>query len=267
MARPPRISIPVYPHHIIQRGNNRQPIFFAEGDYHYFLDCLQRAKMKYSCRIYAYVLMTNHVHLIIEPPHAESLGQLMQSVGRRYVRYINQTYRRSGTLWEGRFKSAVVSRDEHLMQCGRYIEMNPVRAGLVKGPSEYRWSSYRLRALGIPDHLLDLDPWYTGLAEGAGERQKIYREWVSSSIPNEEWDRIRKATQRGRVIGGDIFRKRVEAILGRHLQGELRGRPRKKGMTKQKIYSDPNFLMNYFDELPIEQILGEKAKHAKRQQR
>jgi REP-associated tyrosine transposase len=264
MARAPRISIPVFPHHIIQRGNNRQTIFFADDDYHYFLDCLQLAKMKYACRIYAYVLMTNHVHLLVEPAHGENLSRLMQSVGRRYVRYINIKYRRSGTLWEGRFKSAVVSRDEHLMQCSRYIEMNPVRAGLVSQPAEYRWSSYRFRALGIADQLLDPDPWYRALAEEVVEQQRIYREWVASRIPNEEWYRIRNATQKGRVIGGDAFRKEVEEILGRHLQGKLRGRPRKKQPTIQKIYSDPNFLMNYFEELPMDQILGKKGNREKR---
>lgn len=158
MARAPRITIPAYPHRIIQRGNNRAATFFADADYRFFLDCLRQAKIKCQCRIYAYVLMTNHFHLLVEPAEVGDLGRFMQSVGRRYVRYVNRTYGRSGTLWEGRFKSAATSRDEYLIACSRYIELNPVRAGLVTHPKDYRWSSYQHRALGISDRLLDEDP-------------------------------------------------------------------------------------------------------------
>src|SRR5205807_1955860 len=113
MARPPRLSLPSYPHHVIQRGNNRQPIFLDEKDYEVFLDCLREAKRKFDARLYAYVLMTNHVHLLMEPEREGDLGRFMQSVGRRYVRYFNDAHFRTGTLWEGRFKSALVSRDEY----------------------------------------------------------------------------------------------------------------------------------------------------------
>ena len=143
MARRPRVAVPAYPHHIIQRGNNRQAIFFTEDDYHFYVAALQQAKSTCQCRLYAYVLMTNHVHLLVEPAQAEALGRFMQSVGRRYVRYINDTYQRSGTLWEGRYKSAVISRDEYLMMCSRYIELNPVRAGISRTAAEWGWSSYR----------------------------------------------------------------------------------------------------------------------------
>lgn len=227
MARQPRITIPTFPHHIIQRGNNRQAIFFAEEDYRFFLDCLRQAKLKCACRIYSYVLMTNHFHLLVEPAEIGDLGRFMQSVGRRYVRYINQTYRRSGTLWEGRFKSAAVSCDDYLMICSRYIELNPVRAGLVNYPSEYVWSSYQYRALGKFDRLLDEDPWYVGLGMNAEERRSLYREWVASSTQKGEWEEIRRATQRGRLIGRDAFKKQIEATVGRRLTGESRGRPRK----------------------------------------
>jgi putative transposase len=143
------MAVSAYPHHIIQRGNNRQAIFFTEDDYCCYAAALQQAKSTFQCRLYAYVLMTNHVHLLVEPVQAGDLGRFMQSVGRRYVRYINDAYQRSGTLWEGRYKSAVISRDEYLMMCSRYIELNPVRAGMVQHPEEYRWSSYRGRALGV----------------------------------------------------------------------------------------------------------------------
>jgi len=231
MARSPRITIPAYPHHIIQRGNNRSATFFADEDYRYFLECLRQAKVKCHCRIYAYVLMTNHFHLLVEPAEIGDLGRFMQSVGRRYVRYVNETYRRTGTLWEGRFKSATVGRDEYLIACSRYIELNPVRAGMVAHPKDYRWSSYQRRALGILDRLLDEDPWYEGLGTTANERQEKYRAWIDSQIDESEWNDIRQATQRGRLIGRESFQKQVEAMTGRHLVGEARGRPKKVDRT------------------------------------
>jgi len=151
----------------------------------------------------------------------------MQSVGRRYVRHVNETYQRSGTLWEGRYKSAIVGRDEYLLMCSRYIEFNPVRAGIVRYPAEYRWSSYRCRALGEPDGLLDDDPWYQGLGGNARERQQAYQEWMANSIPENEWAQIRDATQKGRVFGRADFQPEIEAMLGRRVVGK-RGRPRKE---------------------------------------
>ena len=227
MARSPRITIPAYPHHIIQRGNNRQATFFADEDYRFFLECLRQAKSKCRCRIYAYVLMTNHFHLLVEPTEIGDLGRFMQSVGRRYVRYINANYRRSGTLWEGRFKSAAVSRDEYLIMCSRYIELNPVRAGMVAHPRDYCWSSYRYRALGLTDTLLVDDPWYAGLGTTAEERREKYREWIESEVHEGEWEEIRQSTQRGRLIGREAFQRQVEALTGRRLVGEARGRPKK----------------------------------------
>lgn len=227
MARFPRITLPAYPHHIIQRGNNRSVIFFADDDYRFFLECLRQAKAKCRCKIYAYVLMTNHFHLLVEPAKVGDLGRFMQSVGRRYVRYVNETYRRSGTLWEGRFKSAAVSCDEYLIACSRYIELNPLRAGIVAHPEDYRWSSYPRRALGLSDRLLDEDPWYEGLGRTAKERQEKYRAWIDAQVNQAEWNEIRQATQRGRLIGREAFQKQVEAITGRRLAGEARGRPRK----------------------------------------
>ncbi|GIX47454.1 MAG: transposase [Candidatus Tectimicrobiota bacterium] len=227
MARQPRLVLPGYPHHVIQRGNNRQRIFFTEADYSFYLACLQQAKLACQCRIYAYVLMTNHVHLIVEPPQAEALGRFMQSVGRRYVRYINATYQRSGTLWEGRFKSAVISRDAYLLRCGRYIELNPVRAGLVTHPAEYRWSSYRCRALGVPDAVVDEDPWYAGLGADAEARCRAYRAWMEESWQAEEWEQIRQATRQGRAIGSEQFQEALAQLRGRRLVRPRRGRPPK----------------------------------------
>jgi len=227
MARRPRLAVPALPHHIIQRGNNRQPIFFSDSDYRFFLACLAKAKERSCCRLYAYVLMTNHVHLVLAPTQGEQLSLFMQSVGRRYVRYVNETYHRTGTLWEGRFKSAVVSDDTYLLACGRYIELNPVRAALADRPEAYPWSSYHARALGVSNPFLDEDPAYLGLGETAAQRQGVYRAWVAAAVPPHEWPAIRSATQKGLMIGPLGFQQEMEVVAGRRLVGELRGRPRK----------------------------------------
>jgi putative transposase len=229
MARLPRLSLPSYPHHVIQRGNNRQPIFFAPKDYEVFLDCRREAKRKCQARLYAYVLMTNHVHLLVEPAQEGDLGRFMQSVGRRYVRYINHCHVRTGTLWEGRFKSALVDQDEYLIMCSRYIELNPIRAGMVHHLCEYRWSSYHGRALGQPDPLLDEDPWYVTLGDSPQLRAAAYANWLETSVSDHEWERIRTATQQGRVVGSDAFQEEIGAQAGRRLNGETRGRPKGRG--------------------------------------
>ena len=175
-------------------------------------------------------------HLLVEPAEVGDLVRFMQSVGRRYVRYINQAYRRTGTLWEGRFKSTAVSCDEYLIACSRYIELNPVRAGLVVHPKDYRWSSYRHRALGLPDRLLDEDVWYAGLGADEKERQERYQRWIDAQIDEREWEEIRQATQRGRLFGREAFHRQVEAITGRRLVGEARGRRKKTGVaTIEKV--------------------------------
>lgn len=130
------------------------------------------------------------------------------------MRYFNDIHRRTGTLWEGRFKSAVVNRDEYLIRCSRYIELNPVRAGMVDHPRDYRWSSYHRRALGHADDLVDEDPWYSGLARTALERAQVYREWMEASIKDGEWDQIRKATQQGGVVGDEAFQEEIGHTVG-----------------------------------------------------
>jgi len=236
MPRLPRPIADGLLYHALNRGNNRAAVFGCADDYATFLQALAKTKKRYPFALYGYCLMTNHFHLLVEPSQVGDLGRFMQSVGRRYVRYINGTYQRSGTLWEGRFKSAAVSRDEYLMVCSRYIELNPVRAGLVNHPREYRWSSYQYRALGIPDCLLGEDPWYTGLGMNAEGRQKAYRDWVESRIKEGEWEQIRQATQRGRLVGREAFQKEIEVMVGRRLIGESRGRPKKvESVTDEKV--------------------------------
>ena len=154
MPRQQRYRLPGVPQHVIQRGNNRQVTFFDEGDYLHYLEDLQDAAEKWDCEIHAYVLMTNHVHLLMTPNQEESIAKVMQSVGRKYVRHINGIYRRSGTLWEGRHKASLINAEEYLLTCYRYIELNPVVARMVRAPGEYRWSSYRRNALDEPNALI-----------------------------------------------------------------------------------------------------------------
>ena len=142
MPRRPRLTFSGLPLHLIQRGNNRQACFFADEDYRFYLECLAEYARPNGCRIHAYVLMTNHVHLLISPERAESPGCLMKALGQRYVQYVNRQNRRSGSLWEGRFRSCLIQEDAYLLTCQRYIEQNPVRADMVAHPGEYPWSSF-----------------------------------------------------------------------------------------------------------------------------
>ena len=154
MARLPRFVLPGHPQHVIQRGNNRNVIFASEDDFHFYLDCLKTACKSHDVQVHAYVLMTNHVHLLMTPQTECGLAKVMQSVGRRYVQYFNWNYKRTGTLWEGRYKATLIDTKRYLLTCYRYIELNPVRANMVTQPEAYRWSSFRFNAHVIPDDLV-----------------------------------------------------------------------------------------------------------------
>ena len=143
MPRRPRIHLDGVPLHIVQRGHNRQPCFFGEEDYQAYLYWLGEALKKEQCALHAYALMTNHVHLLVTPDRTESIPRLIIALGRRYVQYINTTYRRTGTLWDSRYKSSLIQAETYLLSCQRYIELNPVRAAMVDDPAHYRWTSYR----------------------------------------------------------------------------------------------------------------------------
>lgn len=227
MPRGPRLVVSGYPHHTILRGNNRGAVFNADKDRRFFIGCLKEAKEKAKSKIYAYCLMTNHVHLLIEPSSDNGLGKMIQSLGRRYVQYINQTYKRTGTLWEGRFKSSLVSKDEYLLTCARYIELNPVRAKMVKNPGDYSWSSFHFKAEGKQDQVLDEDPVYKTLGKTAQERQANYKDWFKESIPKEELELLRHATQKGGIFSGKEFFDKVTESIGKEIVLRPRGRPRK----------------------------------------
>ena len=171
MARLPPITVPGQALRIIQRGNNRQRVFFDPQDYQRYLDDVEAASRRYGCAIHAYVLMTNHVHLLVTPSNTEGPSRMMQAVGRRYVRYLNATYQRTGTLWEGRFKSGLIDSERYLLSCSHYIELNPVCAGMVTSPGDYPWSSYAHNALRRQDSRPTPHPLYGALGQSGPESQ------------------------------------------------------------------------------------------------
>ena len=228
MPRRPRISLSGIPHHIIQRGNNSSACFYSNADYQCYLDWLAAYAEKYHCRIHAYVLMTNHVHLLVTPATTQGVSHLMKRLGQRYVQYINRTYQRSGTLWEGRFRSCLVNEEHYLLGCYRYIELNPVRAGMVAHPAAYRWCSYRANAQGEHIEWLEAHPLYHALGHTPAARQMAYRELFKDQLASGLVDQIRHATNGNYALGSDQFRQAAAAVLGRRVSPGLPGRPRKE---------------------------------------
>lgn len=234
MPRTARNIISDIPYHIIHRGNNRQKIFFCDDDYRYFLSLMGEARKKYSCRLYSYVLMPNHIHFILESPQSsENLAKHIKLLAQKYSQHINKKHKRTGTLWEGKFKSSPISMDNYLLACSRYIEMNPVRAHIVKDPKDYIWSSYKYKIGREKNAIsLDLDPLYIDLGKDDKERQNNYQKWFKESIPSQEWDTIRKTTNKGGVFGNSYFKEKMEKLLGRSLDIRDRGRPKKEKNKK-----------------------------------
>lgn len=227
MPRQPRLVIPGYPHHIILRGNNRSDIFYNDNDRRFFIDCLKDTKEKTNSKIYSYCLMTNHLHLIIEPAKEDGLKIMMQSLGRRYVQYFNHVHKRTGTLWEGRYKSSLISKDNYLFACNQYVELNPVRAKMVKNLKEYPWSSHKYKAEGTSDKLIDEDFIYLGLGKTNKERQLKYKRLFLEDITDRELNLIRFCTQKGGVIGSKKFVVEMSKKVRRKLVLRPRGRPKK----------------------------------------
>ncbi len=209
----------------MQRGINREPCFFADEDYHCFLHWLEKSAGDWHCAIHAYVLMTNHVHLLLTAETAESIAKMMQSVGRRYVQYINRSYRRTGSLWEGRYKSSLVQAETYLLTCMRYIELNPVRANMVNDPSQYRWTSYRQNGLGQKDTRITPHPLYTALAAGETARQAAYRTLFRSQLDEEAIADIRLALSQGQPLGNDRFSETMCEAAGIRRSRKRPGRP------------------------------------------
>jgi len=218
--------LPGVPQHVIQRGNNREPCFFGEDDYYRYLGDLKEAAESNRCRVHAYVLMTNHVHLLITPMTEHGITHLMQDLGRKFVRYINHTYRRSGTLWEGRYKAGLIDSESYLLTCMRYIELNPVRANMVPHPGDYRWSSYHGNACGKPDPLVSPHPLYTQLDNHATGRLHAYRELFRHHLDNDVLHAIREALNQELVLGREDFKDKIERMTARQTRPGRGGRPR-----------------------------------------
>ncbi len=227
MPRPLRYTLSNVPQHVIQRGNNRQPVFFHANDYRFYLACLQKAAATYGSAVHAYVLMTNHVHLLMQPSQPNSIAKVMQALGRRYVRYINTTYHRTGTLWEGRYRASLVEAEYYLLACYRYIELNPVRAGLVQRPEDYPWSSYRWHALGQNDPVVEDHALYIALGSTPQERHRAYRELCQQYLDAQVLEEIRTTVHQSRVLGTERFKDAIETALSRRVRLGKAGRPRK----------------------------------------
>ena len=235
MPRKPRVSLSGVSEHIIQRGNNRQVIFTSDQDMQVYMNWFKEYSRKYSVAVHAWVLMTNHVHLLCTPTKPFAISQMMQSIGRRYVQYFNRTYQRSGTLWEGRFRSCLVQDELYLLQLYRYIELNPVRASMVEDPADYSWSTYQSNALGKNTSLLTPHSLYNALGDSATTRQSNYRDLFRYQVEGKSLDDIRKAANKGIVLGNERFINEVEELTGKSLKSGKRGRPigwRKSEKTK-----------------------------------
>ncbi|MCW8965815.1 MAG: transposase [Candidatus Pacearchaeota archaeon] len=228
MARLPRIGPLGIPQHIIQRGNNRQVCFAGEQDMGVYAHYLEEYAQQFSVAIHAWVFMTNHVHLLATPYDHEAVSKMMQALGRRYVRYFNREYRRSGTLWEGRFKSSLVQSEVYLLQCQRYIELNPVRANMVSDPAEYVWSSYQSNALGKKIALYTPHEEYLKLGKTDEQRQKAYRSLFYSHVEDGLIEDIRSAVNKSMAFGNDRFKQEIEALCGRRIRPAKMGRPKKQ---------------------------------------
>ena len=221
MPRIARVCLEGYPHHITQRGNNKETVFFDNEDRQFYLDALQRYKNKYEIKILAYCLMGNHIHILAVPKRETSLAKGIGGTNLLYTQYINRKYKRSGRLWQNRFFSTVVEEEPYLWAVARYIERNPVRAKLVKKAEDYLWSSAKAHVLGIKDNVLSEESWLDerGL--------KSYREFLREEDAGIDAS-IRRSTSTGRPLGSERFIKKLEKILGRDIFPKKGGRPKRK---------------------------------------
>lgn len=225
VPRRPRYSVPRVPQHVIQRGNNRSVLFAADSDFRFYGDCLREACERYGCEVHAYAFMTNHSHLVMTPSSPGAISRVMQAVGRRYVQRFNTTYRRTGTLWEGRYRATLIESESYLLACYRYVELNPVRAGLVRDPKDYRWSSHRANAFGARDAVVMPHESYQNLGRDSKTRLTAYRALFAVPLDQPTIDVIRDATNRGWALGSKRFRDEIAALEKRRVEPGIRGRP------------------------------------------
>lgn len=236
MPRRARLRLAGVAWHIIQRGNNRSACFYLEDDYRCYLETLSEQAQRWGCAVHAYVLMTNHVHLLVTPTDEHAVGLMMKHLGQRYVQTINRTYRRTGTLWEGRYRSCLTQDARYALACHRYIEMNPVRAGMVRRPDDYRWSSYRANGLGLADLILTPHAEYLALGRDNSSRRQAYRELCSHAADDVDLaDEIRAATNGNYVCGEPRFQAEIALILNRRVSRKSAGRPKLASADRDAI--------------------------------
>jgi REP-associated tyrosine transposase len=227
MPRPPRLDLPGVAQHVVQRGNNRTECFFGDADRRFYLKCLAESAARRGCEVHAYALMSNHVHILATPNASGAIGMMVQDVGRRYVRVINTLHARTGTLWEARFRSSLIDSENYLLVCQRYIELNPVRAGIVTDPAAYPWSSHTYYASGRANRLVTEHDVYLRLGSSAAERRSAYLSLFAKSLDDVVVARIREAINSDSAFGSDAFLDDAEAKLGRSVRLPVRGRPAK----------------------------------------
>jgi len=227
MPRRARNYIPGLPYHIVQRGNNREACFIEPENYQYYLELWRQLSRRYGAKVHAYCLMTNHVHILATPETKKALSDAMKVVGSRYAQYMNLKYKRTGTLWEGRHRSSLVQSEKYLLSCYRYIELNPVRAGMVLRPEEYRWSSYGVNAWCDEDWLTPHEE-YLRLGNNPNARAHAYRELFRVQLSEQDLHLFRKAAHYSHPVGDDRFKAQIEAKYGIVLGNMRRGRPGNK---------------------------------------
>lgn len=227
MPRQARVIVPGLPHHIVQRGHNRQPVFVEDRDYEYYLSNLKEWKATLGLAVYSYCLMTNHVHLVVGAnDELTSIPQLMKRLAGRQTRFVNAMERRSGSLWEGRYKVSPIDTDSYLLSCCRYVELNPVKARMVESPEDYSWSSYAMRVGLAGNDWLDEPPTWDGMGPSEEERIMRYRDFVSDPSTTRADSLIRAAIDRNKLTGGGRFIDEVERRIGIRVELRGPGRPR-----------------------------------------
>jgi len=227
MPRRARKSISGLPYHIVQRGNNREACFVESENYQFYLDLWKDCSNRYGVAVHAYFLMTNHIHFLVTPENTNAISRLMSVVGSRYAYYFNKTYKRSGTIWEGRHKSSLVDSERYFLTCCRYIELNPVVADMVTKPEEYKWSSYHVNAWGKSSALTYHDE-YLKLGSDSSEKCHTYRELFKHQLSEHDIHLIERASEYCHPVGDDRFRLAIENKYGVMLGQASRGRPKKE---------------------------------------
>jgi putative transposase len=224
--------------HIVQRGNNRQACFFHPANYALYLETMFESAARYRVDIHAYVLMTNHVHVLATPVEKWGVSRMMQLLGATYVAYINARCGRTGALWEGRYKSSLVESERYCLACYRYIELNPVRAGMCANPGDYRWSSFRVNALTAENSSLRPHPQWLALGESDSKRRGQYRKLVEEGMDPERLENIRFGVRKGLPTGSSRFKSQIEEALDRRLGDGQRGRPKKRKKGVRALFDE-----------------------------